>query len=81
MLIYILNFSRIDIEGDLILQNDIDLETKIHSLINRYKLLDREKKKLKAELSKVENINSELNTKINYAIQQLELFQKEFLVD
>ena len=68
-------------EGDLILQNDIDLEIKIHSLINRYKLLDRENKKLKAELSKVENINSELNTKINYAIQQLELFQKEFLVD
>ena len=81
MLIYILNFSRIDIEGDLILQNDIDLETKIHSLINRYKLLDRENKKLKAELSKVENINYELNIKINYAIQQLELFQKEFLVD
>jgi hypothetical protein len=63
------------------LQNDIDLEIKIHSLINRYKLLDRENKKLKAELSKVENINSELNTKINYAIEQLELFQKEFLVD
>ena len=33
------------------------------------------------KVSKVENINSELNTKINYAIQQLELFQKEFLVD
>lgn len=63
------------------MQNDIDLEIKIHSLINRYKLLDRENKKLKAELSKVENINSELNTKINYAIEQLELFQKEFLVD
>lgn len=68
-------------EGDLILQNDIDLETKIHSLINRYKLLDRENKKLKVELSKVENVNSELNTKINYAIEQLELFKKEFLVD
>jgi predicted nuclease with TOPRIM domain len=68
-------------EGDLILQNDIDLEIKIHSLINRYKLLDRENKKLKAELSKVENVNSELNTKINYAIEQLELFKKEFLVD
>lgn len=70
-----------EFEGDLILQNDIDLETKIHSLINRYKLLDRENKKLKAELSKVENVNSELNTKINYAIEQLELFKKEFLVD
>jgi len=68
-------------EGDLILQNDIDLEIKIHSLINRYKLLDRENKKLKAELSKVEYVNSELNTKINYAIEQLELFKKEFLVD
>ena len=70
-----------EFEGDLILQNDIDLETKIHSLINRYKLLDRENKKLKVELSKVENVNSELNTKINYAIEQLELFKKEFLVD
>ena len=70
-----------EFEGDLILQNDIDLEIKIHSLINRYKLLDRENKKLKAELSKVENVNSELSTKINYAIEQLELFKKEFLVD
>ena len=81
MLIYISNFSKIEGRRNLILQNDIDLETKIHSLINRYKLLDRENKKLKAELSKVENVNSELNTKINYAIEQLELFKKEFLVD
>ena len=62
------------------MQNDIDLETKIHSLINRYKRIVTEKiRNLKAELFKVENINSELNTKINYAIQQLELFQKKFL--
>ena len=81
MLIYISNFSKIENRRNLILQNDIDLETKIHSLINRYKLLDRENKKLKAELSKVEYVNSELNTKINYAIEQLELFKKEFLVD
>jgi len=81
MLIYISNFSKIEDRRNLILQNDIDLETKIHSLINRYKLLDRENKKLKAELSKVEYVNSELNTKINYAIEQLELFKKEFLVD
>lgn len=81
MLIYMSNFSKIESRRNLILQNDIDLETKIHSLINRYKLLDRENKKLKTELSKVENINSELNTKINYAIEQLELFKKEFLVD
>ena len=81
MLIYISNFSKIENRRNLILQNDIDLETKIHSLINRYKLLNRENKKLKIELSKVENINSELNTKINYAIEQLEKFKKEFLVD